>query len=288
MTRVQARLRYICAMVLYATIGPILRFVNLPSEAVVLFRGAVGALFVLLFMYAKGMRPDVAAIRANLPALIGSGVALGLNWVFLFAAYLHTTVAIASLCNYMAPIVVIALSPLLYGERLGSKKLACVVAAVTGIALVSDLPGALAGEVNLVGVALGLAAAAAFVLIVIFNKTLHDIGAYDRVVVQLATSACVVLPYVLFENHGIPLPADTRTWLLVALLCLVQTGVAYVFYFGAMGVLPVQEVALLGYIEPVMSVVLSALVLNEPLGFAGVLGAALVLTAAAASELIQE
>ena len=125
-------------------------------------------------------------------------------------------------------------------------------------------------------------------LIVIFNKTLHDIGAYDRVVVQLATSACVVLPYVLFENHGIPLPADTRTWLLVALLCLVQTGVAYVFYFGAMGVLPVQEVALLGYIEPVMSVVLSALVLNEPLGFAGVLGAALVLTAAAASELIQE
>lgn len=288
MTRAQARLRYICAVLLYGTIGPILRFVNLPSEVVVLFRGVVGALFVLLFMRSKGMRPDVAAIRANLPALVGSGVMLGLNWVFLFAAYLHTTVAIASLCNYMAPIVVIALSPVLYGERLGIKKLACVVAAVTGIALVSDLPGALSGEVNLVGVALGLAAAAAFVLIVIFNKGLHDIDAYDRVVVQLAVSACVVLPYVLFENHGIPLPTDARTWLLVALLCLVQTGLAYIFYFGAMEVLPVQELALLGYIEPVTSVVLSALVLHEPLGLAGVAGAILVITAAAASELIQE
>lgn len=288
MTRAQARLRYVCAVLLYGTIGPILRFVNLPSEAVVLFRGVVGALFVLLFMRSKGMKPDVAAIRANLPALVGSGVALGLNWVFLFAAYLHTTVAIASLCNYMAPIVVIALSPLLYGERLGLKKLACVAAAVTGIALVSDLPGALSGEVNLVGVALGLAAAAAFVLIVIFNKGLHDIDAYDRVIVQLSVSACVVLPYVLFENHGIPLPADARSWFLVALLCLVQTGLAYIFYFGAMEVLPVQELALLGYIEPVTSVVLSALVLHEPLGIAGVVGAVLVIAAAAASELIQE
>jgi len=50
----------------------------------------------------------------------------------------------------------------------------------------------------------------------------------------------------------------------------------------------VQEIALLGYIEPVVSVLGSALVLNEPLGIAGAVGAALVIVAAAAGELIQE
>ena len=281
------RLRFICAVVLYGTIGPILRFIDMPSEVVVLFRGVVGTIFVLLFMRARGMRLDRAAIKANLALLVASGISLGLNWVFLFAAYQHTTVAIASLCNYMAPIVVIALSPFMFGERLGPRRVACVICALVGIALVSDISGALSGTVNLTGVALGLAAAAGFVGIVLCNKKIKGVGAYDKVVVQLAASACVVAPYVLFTHHGIPLHADARSWALVGVLCLVQTGVAYVLYFGAMGELPVQEIALLGYIEPVVSVLGSALFLHEPLGVAGAIGAVLVIVAAAAGELIE-
>ena len=154
----KARLQFIVAVVLYGTIGTMTRFINLPSEVVVLVRGSCGALFVLLFQLLRGKRPDVAAIRANLRWLVISGICLGFNWIFLFAAYAYTTVAIASLCNYMAPIIV----------------------------------------------------------------------------------------------------------------------------------LPVQEIALLGYLEPVVSVLGSALVLHEPLGVSGAIGAALVIAAAALGETVKE
>lgn len=284
-----ARLRFVLAVLLYGTIGPVVRFIALPSEVIVLFRGTFGSLFVWLFMRMRGQSLDRRAIRANLRWLVTSGICLGLNWIFLFAAYVHTTVAIASLCNYMAPIIVIALSPVVFGERIGPKRLACVVAAFVGIMLVSGVLGSGAAEVDLVGIALGLLAAAAFVGIVICNKKIVGVGAFDKVVVQLGTSAATVLPYALAKNGGLPLAGvDTRSWALLACICLVQTGIAYVFYFGAMGELPVTEIALLGYIEPVVSVLGSALFLQEPLGVAGAIGASMVIVAAAAGEVIRE
>ena len=285
-----ARLRFIIAVVLYGTVGPITRFVNLPSEVIVLFRGALGALVVLAFLHARGKSLDLPAIRANLRWLVTSGICLGLNWIFLFAAYARTTIAIASLCNYMAPIIVIALSPILFGEHVGPRRLACVLAALIGIMLVSDVRSALTGDVDLTGVVLGLLAALAFVGIIICNKRIEGVSAYDKVVVQLGISAMMVLPYALFVNGGmLPLAGvGTMSWLLMALLCLVQTGIAYIFYFGAMGELPVQEIALLGYIEPVVSVLGSAFFLHEPLGLAGAVGAIMVIAAAAAGETIKE
>ena len=284
-----ARLRFVLAVLLYGTIGPVVRFIALPSEVIVLFRDAFGSLFVWLFMRVRGQTLDRRAIRANLRWLVTSGICLGLNWIFLFAAYVHTTVAIASLCNYMAPIIVIALSPVVFGERIGPKRLACVIAAFVGIMLVSGVLSSGAAEVDLVGIALGLLAAAAFVGIVICNKKIVGVGAFDKVVVQLGTSAATVLPYALVKNGGLPLAGvDVRSWALLACICLVQTGIAYVFYFGAMGELPVTEIALLGYIEPVVSVLGSALFLHEPLGVAGAIGAAMVIVAAAAGEVIRE
>lgn len=285
----KARLQFIVAVVLYGTIGTMTRFINLPSEVVVLVRGSCGALFVLLFQLLRGKRPDVAAIRANLRWLVISGICLGLNWIFLFAAYAYTTAAIASLCNYMAPIIVIAISPFVFHEHIGPKRLACIVAAFVGIMLVSDLPAGIAGGVDLTGAGLGLAAALAFVGIVICNKRIGQVDAYDKVIVQLGASAATVLPYVLVKNGGIPLGgADALSYALLAVLVVVQTGIAYIFYFGAMGVLPVQEIALLGYLEPVVSVLGSALVLHEPLGVSGAIGAALVIAAAALGETVKE
>ena len=285
-----ARVRFVVAVVLYGTIGPITRLIALPSEVIVLFRGAFGSLIVLAFMHARGGAPDRAAVRAKARWLVTSGICLGLNWIFLFAAYAHTTIAVASLCNYMAPIIVIAISPVVFGERVGPRRLACVALAFVGILLVSDVRSALAGEVDLTGVALGLLAAVAFVGIVVCNKRIEGVGAYDKVVVQLGVSAVLTLPYALVVNGGaLPLlGVDARSWVLLGMLCLVQTGVAYIFYFGSMGELPVQEIALLGYLEPVVSVVGSALFLHEPLGVAGAAGATMVIVASAAGELIRE
>lgn len=279
-----AKLRYIAAVVIYGTIGMILRWTTLPSEVLVLARGSIGSLFVLLYVLIRGRKPSRTAIKNNLPWLVLGGATLGLNWVCLFEAYRYTTVAIASLCNYTAPLIVIFLSPFLYKEQLSGKKLMCVAAAAVGICLVS---GAFSGNVekrDIIGILLGLGAAACFVIIIICNKRIKDISSYDKVIVQLAVSAVVVLPYVLVMNLGKPLNADAQSVFWMIVLAIFHTGVAYCLYFGAMGELPVQTVALWGYIEPVVSVLCSALILSEPLGISGAIGAFLVIGAAVMSE----
>ncbi len=278
------RLKYVTAVVLYGTIGVCLRYVSLPSEIAALCRGVIGSLFLLAFSALRKQMPQRGAIRSNWFWLILSGVCLGLNWIFLFAAYTHTTVAIASLCNYMAPLIVILVAPLLLREPMEKKKLPCVAAALVGILLVSGVFGGEKGEP--VGVAFGLAAAAGFVCIVLCNRKLRGITATDRAIVQLAVSAVTILPYAIVKNRGAALTVDARSVLVILLLGVVHTGVAYRLYFSGMAKLPVQTVAVLGYLEPVVSVLCSALLLHEPMSAAGWVGAVLIIAAAVTSELI--
>ncbi len=281
------RIKYIISVVLYGTIGLFLRYVDLPSELVAMCRGIIGSVFIVMFLLLiKKRRPvlDFDAIKRNLKWLVLSGICLGLNWIFLFAAYTTTTVAIASLCNYMAPLIVIMIAPFVLHERLEYKKLPCVVIAFAGIVLVS---GVMEGERgNLLGIVLGLAAALAFVAIVLCNRKLHDISPYDRSVVQLIMSAVTILPYFLIHNRGVALHFDTRSVLIILMLGIVHTGVAYCLYFSGLGSLPVQSIAVLGYLEPVISVLCSVLILKEHMSVWGWVGAVLIIAAAAVSELL--
>ena len=280
------RIKYILAVVLYGTIGLFLRFVGLPSEIAALFRGILGSLFIYLFLRIRGRRPDRGAIRANRKWLLIGGTALGLNWIFLFAAYIKTTVAVASLCNYMAPLIVVLIAPAVLGERTDGRKLLCAAAAFVGIVLVSGVWKGSVGSVT--GLVMGLLAAASFVVIVISNRKLKDISAYDRSVVQLAVSAATILPYVLVQNVGKPLALDVRSVLIILMLGVVHTGIAYCLYFSGMGSLPVQAVAILGYLEPVVAVLCSAFFLHEAMDLAGWIGAALIIGAAVVSECLGE
>ena len=280
------RAKYIAAVILYGTIGMCLRWVQAPSELAALCRGVIGAVFILLYQRLRGRHPDRGAIRKRLPLLILSGVSLGLNWIFLFAAYMKTTVAVASLCNYLAPVIVILIAPAVLREKLDLRKIPLVLLALAGILLVSGVLENGGGETA--GVLLGLTAALFFVLVVICNRKLGEIPALDRSMIQLAISAATILPYVLLRNGIAMSGIDLRSWGIILLLGVVHTGLAYCFYFSGMSSLPVQSVAILGYLEPVVSVLCSVLFLHESMTPAGWIGAALVLVSAAVSESLPE
>lgn len=278
------RAKYITSVVLYGTIGMFLRYVSLPSELVAMCRGILGSIFILAFLAFRHTKPDGKAIKKNLKWLIISGICLGLNWIFLFAAYMETTVAIASLCNYMAPLIVIVVAPLVLHEKLEVRKLPCVLAALIGIILVSGVTEG--GSGNPLGIVFGLSAAVCFVIIVICNRNLKDISSYDRSIVQLALSAVTILPYFIIHNLGKELYVSPGSIPIVLILGLLHTGVAYCLYFSGMATLPVQTVAVLGYIEPVVAVLCSAIFLAEPMTVSGWIGAILIIAAAMVSELI--
>lgn len=281
------KLKYVIAVLIYGTIGLVLHYVNVPSSIVVMCRAIIGTAFIAVYMLLTHRKPDGKAIKSNLFWLVISGVSLGLNWVFLFEAYVHTSVAIASLCNYMAPIIVLALSPLLFKTGISLKNTLCVLAAIIGIVLVSGVVTGNPEDVNVRGIVLGLLSAGGFVMLVICNKKIHDIGSYDKALIQLLSAACIVTPYAIFSNIGTfhISEVDLRSALLVIMLGLVHTGIAYILYFDALGSIPVVTVAVLGYLEPVLSILLSAFVLNEACDWYIWVGAILIIGAAVISEL---
>lgn len=279
----------ISSMTLFGTIGLFVRWIPLPSAAVALVRGVIGTLFLLVWMRLKGVRPEAAVVKKNLLLLCVSGAAIGFNWILLFESYRYTTVSTATLCYYMAPVLVTLASPLVCRERLTLRRLLCVTAAVLGMALVSGaIPGGGLTAGRGKGVLLGLGAAVLYATVILLNKNISGLDAAPRTMLQLAAAAVVLAPYVAFT--GVVDPAVgwgslPLTLVLLAVVGVLHTGFAYKLYFGSIQTLPVQTAAMLSYIDPVVAILLSALLLREVMTLPQVLGAVLVLGSALVGEL---
>ncbi len=281
-----ARLNLMTAMLIFGTIGIFRKFIPLSSSMLAMLRGFIGVAFLLVLVKVKGQRVDMATIRANWKWLALSGAFIGLNWILLFESYRYTSVAVATLCYYMAPVMVILASPFLLKEKLSGGKAACVLAAVVGMVFVSGvLEGeGLTGE-SLKGILLGLGAACLYACVILMNKKLPPMGAYDKTMVQLLAAAVVLLPYNLMLGGQVDVTAPVAA--MVAVVGIVHTGIAYALYFGAMGSLRAQTVALYSYIDPVAAIILSLLIFQEKMTVFGIIGAVMILGATLISDLIE-
>lgn len=278
--------QYLLAMTIFGTIGLFVKFIELPSTVIALSRGALGTLFLLLVLKLLKRRINTATVKSNFKHLIIAGVALGLNWIFLFEAYRLTSVATATLAYYMAPIILILLSPILLHERVPVGKWICVICALFGMSLIS---GVWEGSENVAldGITMGLIAACFYASVVINNKFLKGLDPYDSSIVQLAVAAIVLFPYVLFTVDFSVLKPDTTTIGLTLAVGILHTGVAYWLYFSALPKLEAARIAIFSYIDPAIAILLSVFVLMEPMTTAGVIGAVLILGAALASEFVE-
>lgn len=277
------RMEIILSMLIFGTIGVFRRWIPYPSGVVALARSVIGLVSLLALRTVRREAPDREAIRKNLPKLLLLGAMLGFNWIFLFEAYNHTSVAAATMCYYMAPVLIILVSAPVFGEKLTPRKALCAAVAVFGMALVSGvLSGGLYGAKGLL---FGLIAAGLYAAIVLVNRTLRDICAADRTIMQFAASSAVMLPYVLLTGEARALPFTPSILLLLLTVGVVHTGLAYVLYFGGLAGVPAQTAALLSYLDPVVAVLLSLTLLKEPMSASAAVGAALVLGAMIFSEL---
>lgn len=283
----KAKLSLLGSMGIFGTIGIFVRFIPMSSASVAFFRGITGALFLVAVMLLTKQKPQWDAIKKNLLILVISGAAIGFNWILLFESYKHTTVSTATVCYYLAPLLLLLASPLL-GEKLTAKKLLCVGAALLGLVCVSGvMEGGLPPIEELLGVFLGIGAAVLYASVMFLNRKLSPIPAYDKTVLQLGSAAVVILPYLLL-TEPVAFPSLTGVqWLLLAVVGIVHTGIAYVMYFGSMKDLNAQTIAIFSYLDPVIAILLSAFLLREPMTLANIFGTVLILGSALYSELPQ-
>ena len=143
--------------------------------------------------------------------------------------------------------------------------------------------GAQGGDAR--GVLLGLGAAVFYSAVVIMNKKMQGIDAYRKTMVQLLSAGIVMIPYLLVTN-GLGSAEFTPTAAILLLVVgIVHTGIAYVLYFGSIDRLNVQSIAILSYIDPVSALLFSAFLLREPLSALNIVGAVMIIGSAVVSEL---
>lgn len=279
------KIQFLSAMGIFGTLGIFIRSIPLPSSVIALFRSLVGLFFLIGVMLFRRKKPHWGVIFKNLPLLLLSGIAIGFNWVALFESYKYTTIATATVCYYTAPMILLLASPLL-GEKLTVKKLVCIGASLAGLMLVSDvLTGQAPPPHAIKGLLLGLGAAALYAFVIFLNKKLPPIPSYDKTAVQLFSAAIVMAPYILLTRTA-PLPTvSTEQGAMLLLVGIVHTGIAYTLYFGSLKNLNTHSIAVFSYLDPVIAVLLSALLLRESMGIGKIIGTVLILGSALYSEL---
>lgn len=274
------------SFLIFGTIGIFRRYVPLSSGILAFVRGIIGAVFLLAVVLIG--KKDVFK-ELSLKKVIGlciSGCAMGFNWILLFEAYNYTNVSTATLCYYMEPVIVVLASALIFRERLTVKKWICSAVALLGMFFVSGIfeNGTPEGS-DLTGILLGLGAAALYSTVVLINKKLPGIDSYAKTIIQLSSAAIVLIPYLLITEDISAINLDSTALISIAVIGIVYTGVAYALYFGSMDGLRTQTIALFSYIDPILALILSAVILGETMTFLGIIGAILILGATIVSEL---
>jgi len=274
----------ISSMLIYGSIGVFRRYIPISSSALALFRGIIGCTLLLgiKLVSKKSLLPK--ADKKALILLFISGGLIGFNWIFLFESYRYTTVAAATLCYYLEPSIVMLLSPVFFKEKLTVKKLLCVIAAFSGMVLVSGIiQTGIPSAAQIRGIAFGIAAAVLYSAVVILNKKLPDTEPLSKTLVQLLSASVVILPYVLLSQGFSDVPTDARSVVLILVVGIVHTGLAYALYFGSMNGLSTQTVAIFSYVDPVTALLLSIFLLHEEFSMLGIIGAVLMIGSAIVS-----
>ena len=271
---------YILSMLIFGTNGILVHHISLASSQIILMRTLIGGLLLTLIVLLRGGF-DRAGIRADLLPLLLGGSVLGLNWVALFEAYRQLNVSLATLIYYVGPILVLLFSPLLFREKLNSRKITSVVLVAVGLVCISGSI-ALRG-MSMRGLLTAVVSALFYAAVIIFNKRITHTGGLQTAALELDIAFVIVLIYMML-TVGLPHPAVSDIpW--IAVIGLVNTGLAYLLYFSGLQKLPAQSAALISYVDPVSALVFSALFLHETMTPVQILGAVLIIGGAVFGEL---
>ncbi len=278
-------LKLLISYLIFGSVGIFVRFIPLPSSVIAAVRGIMGGLLILLYLALTKRKVSLPEIKGNAWLLAVSGVAIGFNWIFLFEAYRYTSIATATLCYYMAPVFVIVGAPIFLKEKIAPKNIICVAVALIGMFFVSN--AALGSENDLFGILLGLAAALLYAVAIICNKKMQDIAPTTRALSQLLIAGVTVLPYALFTADIKGAALGFGGLAALAVVGAVHTGLAYVLNLGSMARVKAGTVAVLSSTDPIVAILLEALIDMRLPTPQVIIGALLILGSTAVSSVVK-
>lgn len=273
-----AKLKFLAAMLIFGSIGIFVRHIHIQSEQIVFVRCLIGGGLLLALSVATGRlgKEQLRALRPELGKILLAGFCLGLNWLFLYYAYAHTTVGIATVLYYLAPVMVVGLAPFLLGERLTVDRVVAIAMALAGLVLIVGVN--FAGGSDFSGIFYGLVSAAFYAGLMLVNQKFRGVDSLVLTVVQIVVAGTIMGVYSLWNFKGfLPVAEMGLPYLLT--LCVVHTALGCYLYFDAQQGMKGQEVAVLSYLDPASAMVFAFLFLGETLTLTQLAGVVLILAA---------
>ncbi|AHF07108.1 DMT family transporter [Desulfitobacterium metallireducens] len=285
-----SKLRLVIAMLIFGSIGVLVKNIDLSSSEIALLRGMIGSIFLIGVSIFIKQKPSLNQIKENIVLLLLSGAAIGFNWILLFQSYKYTTISNATLSYYFAPVFVMLLAPFILKEKLTSIKVGCIITAMIGLFLILNTgeSHSVGGAYNhVVGVLYGLSAAVLYASVILMNKFIKNLSGFETTVIQLIIAALVLLPYVLIKDPMDLSAITLHSWIYILILGIFHTGIAYFLYFTSFKELKGQTIAVLSYIDPISAVIIAAIFLGESMNFIQILGGILILGSTFLSESLE-
>ena len=273
---VSPRWMLIASMSIFGTLGIFVRNIPVSSGELALYRAVLAVLLISVFLLITKQKIPFANMKKELPLLLASGVAIGINWILLFEAYKYTTVSVATLSYYFAPVIVTLVCPILFKEKLTKKQFTCFFMSTVGLVLITGL-GEIGGGKDFIGILFGLGAAAFYATVILLNKFIRNVEGIHRTLLQFIAAVVTLVPYVLLTG-GVTLGGlNGFGWANLLIVGLIHTGVTYCMYFSSLKELPGQKAAILSYIDPLVAVLISVTILGESMTLWQVIGGMLIL-----------
>lgn len=270
------RLMLVASMTIFGTLGIFVRNIPVASGELALYRAVLAATLIAVFLFVTKQKIPFANIRKEVPLLLASGVAMGINWILLFEAYKYTTVSLATLSYYFAPVIVMVVCPILFKEKLTSKQIICFVMSTLGLVMITGI-GDVGGSSDFLGILFGLGAAVFYATVILLNKFIKNVDGIHRTFLQFISAIVTLLPYVLLTSGVSLIGMNCLGWVNLLIVGFIHTGVTYCMYFSSLKELPGQKAAILSYIDPLVAVLISVTVLGESMTLWQVVGGMLIL-----------
>ena len=231
----------------------------LPSTVFVFFRVLFATPFVFAYAYKKLGAAELFSFKKFF-FVIASGIALSLNWIFLFLSFYHTTVANAIVLYYLGPIFTVVLAVIFLKESFNKFLFISVLLSLFGM-LAIFLPSVNpAQRADVIGLLLALLSGVFYGLLGLFSKIgtrYHSsikLTAYQILIALIFTT-----PFVLFTDFSL----SGKIVLLLIITGIVHTFLALYFWYDSLNYIKVSTASILAYTDPVFAVLLSAVILRQ-------------------------
>ncbi|WP_342506028.1 DMT family transporter [Sporosarcina sp. FSL K6-2383] len=280
----KASIQFILSMIIFGTIGLVVRYIDLSSSETALFSSSIGCLFLTIVYISQRNKFSWKKIRQYAIILFVSGIALAGNWIFLYQSYDYTTLTNATLGYYFAPVFVMLLSPIILKEKLPIKKVICIVVAVIGMISIVGNGFSATGTDDLLGITFGITAAVFYAALMLLNKFIKEMNRLEVTIIQLGVTALILLPYVLLTEGLNMLSVSSSSIPFILFLGIVNTGIGFWLFFSGMEHLKGQSIAMLSYVDPLVAILISGLILQEQFTLLQVIGGLLLLGSTIVSE----